>query len=514
MRGPWNRFVIRCAHKRKVQFMTDPEQPNTVESKDDKAARPPFTSYEADLDKNEVEGAPYPIEGDYVIRDIGLKGFGIRISPGSKTWIVRRKLGGRSYRYTVGQYPSMTIAAARREAQKALGIFAQGQHPSLVKKEQQEATKKQWNETHFTVAKMWAQYTGQDPNHRLRPFSEHTLKDFKRLENRLQSDPIWQIPFADLTADDVAGAYARASKSSNPHATNGGKTTGNLLFRMLGTAAQHHIDKNLPPATPNIFQTALRKKRNKTRARSRTITAEPGALKRWWEAVVALRAKAESGDKRKRSSAILADFQLLVLLWGGRKGETLALKWRDVDFKRKVVTFTDTKNGEKHLFPLTSLAESILVDLQSLHKQWAWNSDWVFATTRTGHKSKEKTHMKEPKTAMKEVADSAGVPFSTHDIRRSFSNLLVSADVNAEMQFVKMALNHSMASDVTSFNYLDKVHSLRPYYDKLDKAILKKIGIASRETVEVDAEEFRQFQTFKAQQARKIRKTSVTTAPA
>jgi integrase len=121
-----------------------------------------------------------------------------------------------------------------------------------------------------------------------------------------------------------------------------------------------------------------------------------------------------------------------------------------VDFKRKVVTFTDTKNGEKHLFPLSQLAESILVDLQSLHKQWAWDSDWVFATTRTGHKSMEKTHMKEPKSAMKEVADSAGVPFSTHDIRRSFSNLLVSADVNAEMQFVKMALNHSMASDVTS----------------------------------------------------------------
>jgi len=123
---------------------------------------------------------------------------------------------------------------------------------------------------------------------------------------------------------------------------------------------------------------------------------------------------------------------------------------KDVDFKRKVVTFTDTKNGEKHLFPLSQLAESILVDLQSLHKQWAWDSDWVFATTRTGHKSMEKTHMKEPKSAMKEVADSAGVPFSTHDIRRSFSNLLVSADVNAEMQFVKMALNHSMASDVTS----------------------------------------------------------------
>lgn len=480
--------------------MTESKQPTSAPAQAEEGTDREFESRETDLTGPIVDAAGHPKSGDYIIRDRSLTGFGIRISPGSKTWIVRQKLSGKSYRHTLGHHPNMTIEVARREAKIALGIFAQGQHPSLVKKDRKKATKKQWNETHFTVAKMWAQYIGQDIKNRQHPFSEHTLNDFKRLKNRLETDPIWQIPFTDLTSDDVLAAYARASKSTNLHATNGGKTTGNLYFRMLGTAAQYHIDKNLPPTTPNIFQTSLRRKRNKARARSRTLTAEPGALKRWWDAVKDLRSKADSGDKRNRSSGILADFQLLVLLWGGRKSETLALKWNDVDFKRKLVTFTDTKNREKHLFPLSTLAESILGDLQSLHKQWEMKSDWVFATTRTGHKTKEKTHMKEPKKAMKEVADAANVPFSTHDIRRSFSNLLVSADVDADMQFVKMALNHSMASDVTSFNYLDKVHSLRPYYEKLDKAILKRVGIAQQETVEVDAEEFREFQAFKAKQ--------------
>lgn len=488
--------------------MTEPKQPTSTPAQAEEATEREFESRETNLTGPIVDAAGHPKSGDYVIRDRSLTGFGIRISPGSKTWIVRQKVSGKSYRHTLGHHPNMTIEEARREAKIALGIFAQGQHPSLVKKDRQKATEKQWNETHFTTAKMWAQYTGQDIKNRQHPFSQHTLKDFKRLENRLKTDPIWQITFTDLTSDDVLAAYARASKSSNLQATNGGKTTGNLYFRMLGTAAQYHIDKNLPPATPNIFQTSLRKKRNKARARSRTITAEPGALKRWWDAVKDLRSRADSGDKRNRSSGLLADFQLLVLLWGGRKSETLALKWNDVDLKRKVVTFTDTKNREKHLFPLSPLAESILGDLQSMHKQWEMKSDWVFASTRTGHRTKEKTHMKEPKKAMKGVAEAANVPFSTHDIRRSFSNLLVSADVNAEMQFVKMALNHSMASDVTSFNYLDKVHSLRPYYDKLDKAILKKIAVAPQDTVEVDAEEFRQFQAFKAQQARKGRNSS------
>ncbi|MBK6650348.1 MAG: hypothetical protein IPG42_12045 [Betaproteobacteria bacterium] len=240
-----------------------------------------------------------------------------------------------------------------------------------MKKEREKATKKEWNETHFTVGKMWAQNAGQDQDDRERPFSEHSLRDFKRLEDRMKVDPFWQTSFSDITSDDVVSAYARLSKSSNPRASNGGKTTGNLFFRMLGTAAQYHIDKNLPPDTRNIFQTALKKRRSKARARSRTITAEPGALKRWWDAVKNLRASADSGDKRKRSSGILADYQLLVLLWGGRKTETLELKWSDVDLKNKIVTFVATKNGEKHLFPLAPLAESILVDLQAMHKQWS-----------------------------------------------------------------------------------------------------------------------------------------------
>lgn len=35
----------------------------------------------------------------------------------------------------------------------------------------------------------------------------------------------------------------------------------------------------------------------------------------------------------------LADFQVLILLWGGRKNETLTLEWRDMDFRVKTVRF-------------------------------------------------------------------------------------------------------------------------------------------------------------------------------
>jgi len=182
---------------------------------------------------------------------------------------------------------------------------------------------------------MWEQYEKQDPANRAKPFSANYLKDCKRLREKLEKDPFWSLQFTSLSKSDVYAAYARASKSSDPRATNGGKTTGNKFFRMLGSAAQFHIENNMEGDTSNIFQSALKKKRNKPRARSRTLNFEPDSLRRWWKAVKNLRAKAETGDKRMRTSALLADFQILVLLWGGRKSETLALKWADVDYARR-----------------------------------------------------------------------------------------------------------------------------------------------------------------------------------
>lgn len=465
----------------------------------------PPESYEIELTREIVRAAPLPKAGDYTIRDTDIKGLALRVSPGNKAWIVRRKMAGKSYRHTLGNYPDMALAEARREAQKALGVFAQGKHPMLEKRARQEATKKQWADTHFTVAKMWDQYEKQDPANRAKPFSANYLKDCQRLRKRMDKDQVWSLQFTSLTKSDVFAAYARVSKSNDRRASNGGKTTGNKFFRMLGSAAQFHIENNLSADTPNIFQTALKKKRNKPRARTRTLTFEPDSLNRWWKAVKVLRTKGDTGDKRTRTSALLADFQILVLLWGGRKTETLALKWMDIDYDKKIVAFMETKNGEIHLFPLTPLAESVLADVHSLLQKWGIQSDYVFPSMRTGHKSREKTHIKEPKKAMKAVAEEANVPFATHDIRRTFSNLLVSAEVGAEVQFVKLALNHSQASDVTSFNYLDKVRTLRLLYEKLERAILIKVGEQVASKVEIDADEYRKFQEYKASTAQQIR---------
>src|ERR1035437_4300625 len=112
--------------------------------KEQAAPNPDHENRELHLTIPIVEGATCPPTGDYTIRDTEIKGLGLRVSPGSKAWIVRRKVGGQSFRHTLGRFPEMTLARARRDAKIAIGAFADGKHPTLERKARQESTKKEW----------------------------------------------------------------------------------------------------------------------------------------------------------------------------------------------------------------------------------------------------------------------------------------------------------------------------------------------------------------------------------
>lgn len=445
-----------------------------------------------------AENAPSPASGDYTIRDTKQAGLALRVSPGSKTWIVRRKILGRSVRHVLGRYPDMTVHKARAEATKALGKFADGVDPTQEREKRKQAATDEWMRTKFTVADMWSRYRNQ--TRAAKPFSQHSINDFNRLEKRMAGDPLWRASFHGLTEDQVLKAFQRQSASADRRATNGGKTTANHFFRLLRTAAQYAIKKGHAPSKANIFSLALENNWHKNNARKRTIVVDKDSLRRWWEAVDALRA-ASKGDKRRRSGALIAEFQVLALLWGGRKTETLTLEWADVDFEAKTARFRAeiTKNRTEHLFPLCPHAEAVLRRLRALQAEWGLSTPYVFPSMRTGHKTKAKTHIKEPKGAMEKVAEAAGVPFSAHDLRRTFSNLLSSASaVGAEQAFVKMAMNHTAADDVTATHYLDKVEQLRPIYERLEEVILEKVGVLTLKTVTVDADAFARFLAFEA----------------
>ncbi len=69
---------------------------------------------------------------------------------------------------------------------------------------------------------------------------------------------------------------------------------------------------------------------------------------------------------------------LFAVCSGARKGEILALRWRDVDFERQTATFRDTKNGETRTIPLSVTIVNCLLDER---KKRTRLSEYVFPST-------------------------------------------------------------------------------------------------------------------------------------
>jgi len=60
-------------------------------------------------------------------RCLGCPGFGIRVTEGgTKTWLLMYRQNGRKVRYTLGRFPALSLADARREASRVLGSIAEG----------------------------------------------------------------------------------------------------------------------------------------------------------------------------------------------------------------------------------------------------------------------------------------------------------------------------------------------------------------------------------------------------
>jgi hypothetical protein len=79
------------------------------------------------ITKTVVDHLSPPTTGQHFLRDALLKGFAVRVtSTGAKTFVLEKRIDGRTRRLTLGRYPDLTVEQARKEAQKQLGQIATG----------------------------------------------------------------------------------------------------------------------------------------------------------------------------------------------------------------------------------------------------------------------------------------------------------------------------------------------------------------------------------------------------
>ncbi|MCF7982685.1 MAG: tyrosine-type recombinase/integrase, partial [Pseudomonadales bacterium] len=122
----------------------------------------------------------------------------------------------------------------------------------------------------------------------------------------------------------------------------------------------------------------------------------------------------------------------------------------------------DTKNKEPHRLPMSTFLYDLL-KRRSDAKECAW----VFPSPMTD------SHLQEPKTAVAKVAELANVPFTLHDLRRTFITIAESLDIPGYA--LKRLLNHKDPNDVTAGYIISDVERLREPMQRITDFIVAKI---------------------------------------
>lgn len=141
---------------------------------------------------------------------------------------------------------------------------------------------------------------------------------------------------------------------------------------------------------------------------------------------------------------------VLCLSTGARKMEILGLSWENVDFERRVIILHQTKNGERRVLPITSLAFNLLKQHSEVPRL---DSKLVFPSSNP----------KQPidiRSAWETVLNRAEISdFRFHDLRHSAASYL--AMNGASLAEIAEVLGHKTLQMVKRYAHLSDAHTAK-----------------------------------------------------
>ena len=390
------------------------------------------------ITKKFIDTVDIPDKGKAVIyKDTVIQGFGLKVTPTKKAFIVDKRVNGKLTRKVFGQYPPMTVDQARIEAIQLLAKINIG---SSVYQSTIDVSK-------LTLAQSYADMTTN------KTLTQKTKRNYDSIIRTHLS--IWaNIKLKDIKRDMIIALNKKLSETMPAQA--------NAVMRLLRSIynfakSQYRTsdgEQSLFPDNP-VDIIKEQKQSNKLERRQSHITVED--LPKWYSAVQSIQSEVKNNHDTTR------DFLVLLLFTGLRKEEGASITWDNVDLKKKVLTIPNTKNKTTHRLPITPF----LSDLLTRRQKEGLHHLYVFPNI-TGD-----SYIKECRRFCKQVTKESGVKFILHDLRRTFSTI-AQYEVKVDFYTVKKLLNHRQSGDVTFGYIVDTVEALRPAMEKISKTICKK----------------------------------------
>jgi len=303
-----------------------------------------------------IEALPIPEEderqADY--NDSEVKGLSIRVfSSGRRSWYLRYRSERKRRRFKLGDYPTLTLSAARKKAVSLKVAVRDGEDPVRERQERRDAN---------TLGDLIDWYLSEYASKELAP---KTLAERTRILRGKDVAMLVSMAAGAVTPFDVAQALDRIEKRGSRVMLNRTQIALSAVFNWAAIRRRMGVIQNPVKVLPRRFP---------ERSRSRVLDADE--IRTVWN------------DFERREVGATAPLQL-VLVTAQRPGEVAAMQWEHIDLEaglwRMPEGYRKKPRGEPvapaHEVPLTDLGVETLRAAKTLGGR-----KYVFPTSSaTGH---------------------------------------------------------------------------------------------------------------------------------
>jgi integrase len=335
-----------------------------------------------------VERAKPPLHGRIEYFDAAFPGLALRITAnGSKSWSAFYRYKGRLRRLTIGRYPAIRLAQARREAAAALERVRQGIDAAEEKRTRRDLHTPE-TDTFSALAQDYLDRYLRKNN------AASTYQEAKR---DLEHDalPKWRNrPLASISRRDVIDLIDGIVE-------RGAEIQANRTFARLRALFNWAVEKDRLPASP------VARMRPPTKERTRDRVLSDDEIRWFWEAC-------------NEIGWPFGPLFKLLLLTAQRRDEVAGMARSEIDLEKRVWTIPrhNTKNDRGHEVQLSDLGRQVF---QQLPRITNGHGETALAFTVTGdtHVSGFSRAKRRLDTAMRQARRrSLGLPESDQELRK------------------------------------------------------------------------------------------------
>jgi integrase len=278
-----------------------------------------------------------PKDKSYMVTDSG--GLCLVVSPaGGKLWRWRYRFNGKEQSFSIGKYPSISLADARRKRDEARALVNEGKHPTREKKIKKLRRIENGENTFESIARRWIDLKENKLDHK---YHKQCLKKLQ-----LHVFPaIGALPITDIIIPDIVKVVEKIGERGTIETA---KRTKQLISQIFRYAAQRGMCPHNPAADLRDILPTQQKKHH--------ACIHPKELPQLLQQI-ALR-------ERDMSKAAM---QLLALTFV-RTGELTGAKWEEIDWEQQEwhIPKERMKMRRPHIVPLSRQALQIFSDLRSI----------------------------------------------------------------------------------------------------------------------------------------------------